>query len=137
MAVPALLGALLPGLATAGEKIAAHFFPDPADKLKADELRQRLPAIVLESVGDVDKIAGDIIKTEAGSGSFLAANWRPITALVFVGLIVARWFGWTAPGMTEGEYLSVYELVKIMIGGYVASRGIEKVAPAILEALKK
>jgi hypothetical protein len=37
--------------------------------------------------------------------------------------------------MTEAEYLSVYDLVKIMIGGYVVSRGAEKVIPVVMDKL--
>jgi hypothetical protein len=31
----------------------------------------------------------------------------------------------------------MYSLVQIGVGGYIASRGVEKVAPGIIEAFKK
>jgi len=56
-----------------------------------------------------------------------------LTMLTFVALIVARWLGWTAPGMSEAEYLSLYDLMKIGLGGYVVGRTVEKVAPGLLD----
>jgi hypothetical protein len=131
-----LLSAIFPVLGQIGTKVAAHFFPDPADELKRAELAQAIPMAIMNEAATIEAAAADIVKTEAASSHWLAANWRPITALIFVGLIVARWFGYTAPNMSEPEYLSVYELVKIMIGGYVVSRGIEKIAPSIADAFK-
>ncbi len=52
--------------------------------------------------------------------------------LTFMSLIAARWMGWTAPGMSESEYLSLYDLMKIGLGGYVVGRSAEKIAPALL-----
>lgn len=132
-----LLAKIFPFLGEAATKVANHFFPDPADENKRRELEQAIPLAILDHSDKIDAAAADIIKAEASSGNWLAASWRPITALIFVGLIVARWFGYTAPAMTEPEYMSVYELVKIMIGGYVVSRGIEKVMPDVVTALKK
>lgn len=131
-----ILSALFPVLGTIGQKVADHFFPNPEDELKRQALAQAIPLAVLNESATIEAAAADIVKTEAASSHWLAANWRPITALIFVGLIVARWFGYTAPMMSETEYLSVYELTKIMIGGYVVSRGIEKIAPSIADAIK-
>jgi hypothetical protein len=38
--------------------------------------------------------------------------------------------------MTEAEYLAVYDIIQIMIGGYVLSRGAEKIVPGIVTAMK-
>lgn len=129
------LTAAFPVLTQIAQNIAAKFFPNPEDELKKLQLAQEIPLALLASQDKIDEAASDVVKTEAASSHWLAANWRPITALVFVGLIVARWFGWTAPNMSESEYLSVYDLIKIMIGGYVISRGVEKVAPTIAGAI--
>lgn len=75
-----------------------------------------------------------VIQAEANGKSWLQRSWRPITMLVFVGLIVARWMGWAAPGMSEAEYLSIYELIKIGLGGYVLGRSAEKIAPGVMQA---
>jgi hypothetical protein len=57
--------------------------------------------------------------------------------LVFVSLIVARWFGWTAPGLSEAEYLKLWSIVEFGMGGYVVGRSAEKIAPIIAQALRK
>jgi hypothetical protein len=132
-----MLAALLGILSPIFGQVAKSFFPDPADQLKAQELQNQLVGRLIEASSAIEVAAAEIIKTEAASSHWLAANWRPLTMLIFVGLIVARWFGWTAPGMSEAEYLSVYDLTKIGIGGYVVGRSVEKVSPMIAEALKK
>ena len=68
----------------------------------------------------------NIILAEAKSDGFLTKNWRPLTMLVFVGLIVARWFGWSAENLTPAEYLELWSIVKIGLGGYVVGRSVEK-----------
>ena len=127
---PALLSVLAPILT----QIVGGLFPDPVEKSKAEaEVMKQL----LASQGELEKATSEIIKTEAASEHWLAANWRPLTMLTFVALIVARWFGWAAPNLTEPEYLKLWSIVEIGIGGYVIGRSVEKIAPTIAGALKK
>ena len=132
-----LLGALLPVLADVGKRIASNLFPDPAEETKRAEFQQNFQLQIMQQAQLIEQAAADVVKTEAASSHWLAANWRPITMLIFVGLIVARWLGYTAPGMTEPEYLSVYDLIKIGLGGYVVGRSAEKIVPAVVEAMRK
>jgi hypothetical protein len=55
--------------------------------------------------------------------------------LTFGGLIVARWLGWSAPGISEAEVLKLWDIVQLGLGGYVIGRSIEKVAPQIAAAV--
>jgi hypothetical protein len=57
--------------------------------------------------------------------------------LTFAGLIVARWFGWAAPNLSEAEYLKLWSIVELGLGGYVIGRSAEKIIPGVAEALKK
>lgn len=57
--------------------------------------------------------------------------------LTFGALIVARWFGWAAPNLTEAEYIKLWDIVELGIGGYVIGRSAEKVLPGIAQVLKK
>lgn len=132
-----MLAALLPILGSIGSRIANNLFPDPADELKRQQVEAQLQAAVIERAGDIEKAAADIVRTEAASSHWLAANWRPLTMLTFVGLIVARWFGWSAPGLSEAEALALWDIVQVGLGGYVIGRSAEKVAPGIITALKK
>jgi len=71
-----------------------------------------------------------IIVAEAQSGSWLAQNWRPITMLTFVALIVAHWLGFTPQNMPEAQVMALLEIVKVGLGGYVLGRSGEKIAKA-------
>jgi hypothetical protein len=57
--------------------------------------------------------------------------------LVFCGLIVARWFGWAAPNLSEAEYLKLWSIVEFGLGGYVLGRSAERISGNIASALKK
>ena len=125
-----LLAALMPTL----NKVVGNLFPDPEQQAKAQaEMTMQL----LKHQGDIEQAAASIIKAEADSEHWLAANWRPITMLIFVGLIVARWFGWAAPGLSEAEYLKLWSIVEFGLGGYVVCRSVEKVAPTVADAIKR
>jgi len=125
---------LLGILGSIGGQIAKNLFPDPADETKRKEIETQFQSQIVANAAKIEEAAASIINTEAASKHWLAANWRPITMLVFVGLIVARWLGYSAEGMTEAEYLSVYDLVKIGLGGYVVGRSAEKIVPQIINA---
>jgi len=117
-----------------GTTLINKIFPDKeaanAAKLKLLELQQTGELKELEA-------QAQIVNTEAASKHWLAANWRPITMLVFVGLIVARWFGWAAPNLSEAEYLKLWSIVELGLGGYVIGRSAEKLIPKVAEVLKK
>jgi hypothetical protein len=129
-----MIQALIPALAPILGSVIKSRFPDPAEAAKAEA---ELQAQLWQNAQQLNAAAADIIKTEAASGQWLAASWRPITMLVFVGLIVARWFGWAAPGLSEAEYLKLWSIVEFGLGGYVVARSVEKVAPTIAGAMKR
>jgi len=110
-----------------GKTLIDKFWPD-AGESERQKIQTFLAVFMAQS---------DIVKTEAASSHWLAANWRPITMLTFVGLIVARWFGWAAPNLSEAEYLKLWDIVNVGLGGYVVGRSVEKIAPALVGALKK
>lgn len=121
-----MFAALLPVLAPILSSVVGNLFPDPAEKAKAEaEVLKQL----LSAETQIQNATADIIKTEAASTHWLAANWRPLTMLTFTGLIVARWFGWSAPNLSEAEYLKLWDIVQLGLGGYVLGRSVEKIAP--------
>lgn len=117
-----------------GTTIIDKLFPD---KAKADEAKLRL--LELQQAGELKELEAkaQIVNTEAASTHWLAANWRPLTMLTFVALIVARWFGWAAPELSEAEYLKLWSIVELGLGGYVVGRSLEKLVPSIAGAMKK
>ena len=108
-----------------GGKLIDKFWPDASESEKVKQ-QQFLAVFMAQS---------DIVKTEAASNHWLAANWRPLLMLTFGGLIVARWFGFAAPGLSEAEYLKLWSIVEFGLGGYVVGRSVEKVAGPIADAI--
>jgi hypothetical protein len=127
--VNAILQALLgPVLDLIGRVI-----PDP--KAKADA---QLEVMRLAQSGELAQLnAAVAVLVAEASGNWLQRSWRPLMMLFFAGLVGARWFGYSAPAMSEAEVLELWAIVKLGIGGYTIGRSVEKIAPSIAEALKK
>lgn len=117
-----------------GSKIIDRLWPDPAQRDAA-----KLALLEMTQKGELAEFTGraEIVKTEAASEHWLAANWRPLLMLTFGALIVARWFGWAAPNLSEAEYIKLWSIVELGLGGYVIGRSAEKIVPAVAGALKK
>ena len=101
-----MIGALLPALVPILGDALKRLFPDAEARQRAEA---ELNAALLARAGELEKAAADIIKTEAQSEHWLAACWRPILMLTFGLLIVARWLGWSAPGISEAEALKLWK----------------------------
>ena len=56
------------------------------------------------------------------SGNNLQRNWRPITMLTFLVLVVCDSFGW----LTNPLAPEAWTLLQIGLGGYVVGRSMEK-----------
>lgn len=123
----------LSAVLTVGGKVIDRLFPDPAQKAEA-----QLKLLELAQKGDLTDLTerASIVKTEAASQHWLAATWRPIVMLTFTALIVARWMGWSAPGLAESEILKLWDIVELGLGGYVIGRTAEKVVPTLASAMK-
>lgn len=110
-----------------GGKLLDKFFPDADAEMKSN-LQQFMAVFTAQA---------QIVQAEAQSQNWLASSWRPITMLTFVVLIVARWFGWAAPNLSEAEYLKLWDIVQLGLGGYVIGRSVEKIVPSVAGAMKK
>jgi hypothetical protein len=117
-----------------GGQLIDRLWPDQEKKDQA-----KLALMEMAQKGELTELTvrGEIVKAEAASEHWLAANWRPILMLTFGSLIVARWFGWAAPNLSEAEYLKLWSIVELGIGGYVIGRSAEKVLPNIAQVFKK
>lgn len=134
MALPLAIFGILGEIAKAA---ANKFFPDPAEETKRLEMEHTFTNELIAQSQKIEELAANVVKTEAESEHWLTANWRPITMLLFVALIIARWLGFTAPNMTESEYLAVYNIINVGLGGYVIGRSAEKIVPAVVDVMKK
>ncbi len=79
------------------------------------------------------KAKTEIIVAEAKGGSWIQRNWRPITMLTFLALVVLDQTGQLAFRLAD----QAWTLLQIGLGGYVAGRSLEKIVPSALEAMKK
>jgi len=102
------------------------------DKNLAQQLKHDLSTAILTEATVALKAAESIIVAEA-KGGWLQRNWRPITMLTFVFILFnnyvlvpyARAFGMDVPILDIPP--GMWSLLTIGIGGYVVSRGVEKV----------
>lgn len=132
-----MVGEILGILGKIAGGVADRIFPDPEQELKRIELQQALQAAVLERTSEIERAAAEVVKAEAQGQSWLQRTWRPVTMLVFVALIVARWLGWSAPNIGEAEALKLWNIIEIGLGGYVIGRSAEKILPGVLQSMKK
>ena len=96
-----------------------------ARRAEAAKLQNEALALALEH----ERLAAQagLVAAEAGGASWLQPNWRPITMLSFLGLVVADAFGLLAFRLADQAWL----LLQIGLGGYVVGRSVEKISPQI------
>ena len=95
--------------------------PGEANRLKFQIQRQHI-----ETKGSELEAQAKIVLAEA-QGSWLQGNWRPLLMVIFAGLVVAHWFGFTASNIPESVQNSLLNIVMVGVGGYVMGRSAEKV----------
>ena len=71
-----------------------------------------------------------IITAEATGQSWMQRNWRPITMLTFLALVVLNSFGLLKIELAD----EAWTLLQIGLGGYVAGRSAEKMTQQYLKA---
>ena len=107
------------------------------DKDKANKLKHNIHLTAMSHEVELTKAARDVVVAEAKSQHWLTSNWRPITMLVFVVIVVATWFGWTDDRIGESLTLRLLDIIELGLGGYVIGRSAEKVAQQAASYLKK
>jgi hypothetical protein len=112
-----------------GSTLLDKFFPDKGEAAKA-----KIKLIEMQQSGELSKlqISAGVITAEANSEHWLAANWRPITMLVFVFIIANNYilYPYLSLFLDNAPKLDLppdmWDLLKIGIGGYTVGRTIEK-----------
>jgi hypothetical protein len=131
MSVLEVLGSLFKPLA----ELIEHVVPSGEARVKLKQVVLEAQIQAAERLMDYEKQLLDsqtqLIKAEALGSSWLQRTWRPITMLTFLVLTVADAFGWLPFRLAEQAWL----LLQIGLGGYVAGRSLEKIAPAITAAI--
>lgn len=96
------------------------------NKADAEKIKQSIQQQLLSGQLKELEAQASIITAEA-RGSFLQRNWRPSLMLIFAGLIVAHWFGFTAPNIPESVQNSLLNIVLVGCSGYILGRSGEKI----------
>lgn len=73
-----------------------------------------------------------VLIAETQSESWLTRSWRPITMMVFTGLVAASVL---IPTFTLPD--QIWPLLTVGVGGYVGGRTLEKTLPSVVKALKE
>ena len=117
-------------LISSGIAILDKVLPDPVARAEAQAL-----LLKLQNEGELKEIeaAMGVIVAEAKSEHWIVAAWRPITMLTFTAIVANNYilypylslFWESAPMLDLPE--SLWDLLKIGLGGYVVGRSAEKV----------
>lgn len=105
-----------------------HTSDEEKNKFKAEiaKMENAFAMRLMEYESQLLEARSNIIMTETKSDSWLAKNWRPLTMLSFVGIVVTYWFGYQPENMTQATIDQVFALIKLGLGGYVIGRSVEK-----------
>lgn len=118
---------LIAGIFKPAAKLIDDLHTSDEERLKAKGDMLDVQATIMQSVFDFESKAlearANIVNSEAQSEHWLTATWRPITMLVMLGLVIGDTFGWLPNPLRDEAWL----LLQLGIGGYVASRSVEKV----------
>ena len=133
MALPLWLGDIFGPIADLVDEL--HTSKEEKEQLKITMLGQQtaLAMKVMEYEVKQAEHQKDIIIAEAQGQSFLQRNWRPITMLTFLVLVVCDSFGLLAFRLSD----EAWTLLQIGLGGYVVGRSMEKIVPKVADTMKK
>jgi hypothetical protein len=96
------------------------------NKADAEKIKQNIQQQLLSGQLKELEAQASIIVAES-KGGILQRNWRPMLMITFAGLIVAHWFGYTAPDIPESVQNSLLNIVLVGMGGYIVGRSGEKI----------
>ena len=96
------------------------------DKDEANKLKFQIQRQLIETKSSELEAQVKIVLAEA-QGSSLQRNWRPLLMVIFAGLVVAHWFGFTASNIPESVQNSLLNIAMVGVGGYAMGRSAEKV----------
>jgi hypothetical protein len=125
---------LIAGVFTPAAKLIDELHTSEDERLSQKGKLLEVQAAVIQQAIDYEreqfKAKAAIVKAEAQSDHWLAANWRPIVMLVFCALAVADAFGIASVDLAHEMWL----LLQIGLGGYVVGRSGEKITKSIIQA---
>lgn len=120
-----LIASLLPVVGNVLDRV----LPDTVEK---DKVKAELQAQMLQHSSEIEKAAASVVVAEAKGESWLQRNWRPVTMMSFVVIIINNYIlvPWLQtlglPAVSLDIPPDMWSLLQIGIGGYIVSRGAEK-----------
>lgn len=87
---------------------------------------------ILDYEAQLMQMKSSVIMAEANGESWLQRTWRPITMLTFLFLIVGHHLGLLDMPLSD----NMWDILKIGVGGYITSRGVEKTMASYKSAPK-
>jgi hypothetical protein len=96
-------------------------------KIKLNEIENNLVIQLIDYEKTLVEAKSKVIEAEAKGESWLQRNWRPITMLTFLILVVCDSFDLLAFRLSN----EAWTLLQIGIGGYVVGRSGEKIIKKI------
>ena len=122
-----------PIIGSIAEKIIGIIDKEIPDKDLREKLKTQIQLQLLdlqkEIVEQIQKEVEErakVIRAEVNSESWLTRNWRPITMLTFLALMVAYYVGLTPPNLDKATVAEMLSVIKIGLGGYIVGRSVEK-----------
>ena len=114
-------------LGSAIGNVAERYFDSKEQK---EEFKRAVELEILKNQQEIDNAGSDIIKAEINAGG-LAAQWRPILALCFGGVVVVytvmqMLFAFGVVDISVEVPNELWNLLMVMIGGYTVGRSVEK-----------
>lgn len=110
--------------------LLSEIVEDPDERAR---LQAQFQLAMLQHESTLVNATRDIVVAEAQSESWIARNWRPITALTFTAILANNYIlvPWLrAFGVETIAVLDMppelFTLLTVMIGGYVVGRSLEK-----------
>lgn len=119
---------LIAGIFKPAAELVDELHTSTEEKLKAKGHLLDVQAAAMQRVFDYEtemlEAKSKIVHAEASSQHWLTANWRPITMLTFLTLVVGDSLGWLPNDLRDETFL----LLEIGLGGYIVGRSGEKIA---------
>ena len=119
---------LIAGIFKPAAELVDELHTSTEEKLKAKGHLLDVQAAAMQRVFDYEaemlEAKSKIVHAEASSQHWLTANWRPITMLTFLTLVVGDSLGWLPNDLRNETFL----LLEIGLGGYIVGRSGEKIA---------
>jgi len=97
------------------------------------QMQATMAAKVMDYEAQLIQAKTSVITAEANGQSWLQRNWRPITMITFLVLVVFDSFGWLENRLAA----EAWTLLQIGLGGYVVGRSAEKIIPKVTEVMRK